>query len=118
MGGSVYDAKRNDKQIFSLIFLSYRYLGKCRVATKPFRFFAPSGMRRMCTLGGAEQGRNTHWLLHFSNAVMCIFRRYPRAYLLYLLSDLLLSRLRESAIRCCIFVLAGFFRALFVLQRG
>ena len=66
-------------------------------------------MRRMCTLGGAEQGRNTHWLLHFSNAVMCIFRRYPRAYLLYLLSDFLLPRLRESAIRCCIFVLAGFF---------
>jgi hypothetical protein len=70
----------------------------------------------MCTLGGAEQGRNTHWLLHFSNAVMCIFRRYPRAYLLYLLSDLLLPRLRESAIRYCIFVLAGFFRALFVAE--
>jgi hypothetical protein len=86
---------RNENMYRSFLFLllSYRYLGGVFESCSYLRFFANiriylSGVRL------ARQGRagpETHRLLHFSNAVMCIFRSTLRFFFFCLFDTFVVS---------------------------
>jgi hypothetical protein len=76
-----------DLSLFLL--LSYRYLGGVSSSCSYLRFFANIRIY-LSDVRLARQGRagpETHRLLHFSNAVMCIFRSTLRFFFFFCLFD-------------------------------
>lgn len=109
MGGSVNDAKRKHVQIFPFYSPFIPVSGRRVESCSYLRFFANIRIY-LSDVRLARQGRagpETHRLLHFSNAVMCIFRSTLRFFFFCLFDTFVVSSFWLVLLVALIFLLIG-----------